>query len=135
VRAADAAAGARPRFVIEPTSVGTFGNPRSTRVIWAGVQDTPPGALAALHGEAERALRAEQIGFEAAEFRPHITLARAQRNATPEQSAQAHRAAGAVDGWGADLEPLEVAEITVLRSELRATGPIYTPLHRSKLMK
>ena len=133
IRAIDTAAESQAPFEIEPAGLGVFGSARSVRVIWAGVHDTPPESLAALHHKAERALRAEQIGFDPAEFHPHITLARAQRGSTPDQSARAYKALQTIEAWGPGLATLRCTEIALLRSELRASGPIYTPLHRASL--
>jgi 2'-5' RNA ligase len=61
-------------FELAARGVGCFPNPRSPRVLWAGLADEP--ALLALAERVERECRA--LGFPAEErpFRSHITLAR-----------------------------------------------------------
>ncbi|WP_458413709.1 RNA 2',3'-cyclic phosphodiesterase [Schinkia sp. CFF1] len=61
-------------FSLEIGTLGTFGNPRSPRVLWAGVENT--AKLALLQQMVEEC--AVQIGFEKEnrEYCPHITLAK-----------------------------------------------------------
>src|SRR5687768_13474473 len=47
-QAVDAAAGATRSFELRLLELGGFGRPRALRVVWAGVDDAPSGALAQL---------------------------------------------------------------------------------------
>lgn len=127
-----AAATVRP-VVIELGAPGCFGGPRSVRVMWVGVKESPAGALERLHGALVGELRAERIAFEATPFRPHVTLGRARRDASPMLSEAIHRAitTGGARGQMPRPEACECQEVTLVQSNLRPSGPIYTPLHRA----
>ncbi|MPZ14261.1 MAG: RNA 2',3'-cyclic phosphodiesterase [Chloroflexi bacterium] len=132
------AAATSPPLTLSPGPLGAFGGPRSIRVIWAGVEDRPPGALAALRERLVQALSAARIAFEADPFHPHVTLARARRDATPAQSEAMHRA---VLRRGAASPPVAAhasasarcEAITLMRSDLGPAGPVYTPVQRARL--
>ncbi|HHY74770.1 MAG TPA: RNA 2',3'-cyclic phosphodiesterase [Bacillus bacterium] len=61
-------------FSLNVGTIGTFGNPRQPRVVWAGVEKT--NQLTILQQRVEEC--AARIGFakENREYRPHITLAK-----------------------------------------------------------
>ncbi len=104
--------------------LGAFPNLRRPRVVWVGLEE-PEGRLVALAQAVSAAL--EALGFtpEEREFKPHLTLGRVTKQATP-----------------ADLETLGkvlanttlptwrevMAEMVFYRSELKPTGAVYTPL-------
>jgi 2'-5' RNA ligase len=129
----DTAAAMNP-FELRADRLGHFGSSRSVHVTWASVQDRPVGALARLRDSLAEALVRSRVAFDPAPFRPHITLARARREATPAQSEAMHRALTG-RAWEPAPDPLEVAAITLVRSDLRPSGPIYTPLRRQALRR
>lgn len=131
-----AAAGARP-FTLSLDEPGSFGGPRSVRVVWVGVRDTPSGSLPALHRALVENLRAASIAFEAdrGPFRAHLTLGRARRDATPSMSrdisaAIARRRSDRAVAWTGSFR---CEEIVLMKSDPRPTGSIYTRLHRARL--
>jgi RNA 2',3'-cyclic 3'-phosphodiesterase len=135
--ALDAAAAEVPAFSMSPGSSGSFGGRGAIRVVWMGIEDTPRGALALLHAAITASLGRTGIVFDGKPFAPHVTLARARRDAGAAESAAMKRALTGRPSWGAHLAPDDRAarcpEITLVKSDLRPTGPIYTPLHRSPL--
>jgi 2'-5' RNA ligase len=94
--------------------LGTFPERGSPRVIWLGLE--VPESVRTLQAECERA--AVQAGFppEPRPFRAHLTLGRwtepARRPALPE----------------ADLGRAPLERLVLYRSDLRRSGPLYTPL-------
>jgi 2'-5' RNA ligase len=128
--ASAAAAGAHQPFNLALEGLGRFGSSRAVRVVWVGIADAPAGTLAGLRKGLVDSLSGASVEFDSAPFSPHITLARAQRDATPAQSDAIQRALQSTPGFGTDLEPLNVQEIVLIQSDLRPTGPIYTPLQR-----
>ncbi|AXS84758.1 MULTISPECIES: RNA 2',3'-cyclic phosphodiesterase [Marinobacter] len=64
-------------FELDVVGLGCFGQPRSPRNLWVGVQPAAP--VAGLHDALKG--RMESLGFtaESRAFRPHITLARFKR--------------------------------------------------------
>jgi 2'-5' RNA ligase len=132
--AIDDVAGATPPFTLSAGDLGSFGKPRSLRVIWRGVVDQPRGALERAYQHLARALQTAGIAFDGAPFRPHLTLGRARRESTAAMSeamAQALRTPG--EHVRAHLEPFRCAELVLIRSDLRPSGPVYAALHRSPL--
>lgn len=135
-RAVESAADSSPPAVLRLGPPGCFDSRHSVRVVWVGVADQPAGSLAKLHGGVAAQLAEAKVSFDPAPFRAHITLGRARRDATASQSeamrnAIARRAGGASER--ADVEALHCEEVTLMRSELHPTGPIYTPLYRARL--
>ena len=111
-------------FVIELKGFGVFPDYRSPRVLWIGLG----GALDSLSALAECVERAvAPLGFpqENRPFRPHLTVARVKKD---------HREVGRVlDSLGVLADPfpcgpLPVERISLFKSDLRQTGPIYTKL-------
>ena len=132
--AMDRAAASSEPFEVAPASLGSFGSPRALRVIWAGVQDTPRGCLERLHGALTRELRGQGLEMEEAAFRAHITLGRAKRGASADLSTAMFRSIqDSQKRRPLELEPFECAHVSLVKSDLRPTGPVYTPLHRSML--
>ncbi len=57
---------------------GRFGR----RVLWVGVRDEPPGAVAALGAGAQQALADQDLPVDLKEVRPHLTVARGRSGGT-----------------------------------------------------
>jgi 2'-5' RNA ligase len=70
-----------PSFELGLAGVGSFGDRRAAKVLWAGVQAGPE--LARLQSKIETALQRIGLPPERRKFHPHITLARL--NGAPEQ--------------------------------------------------
>jgi 2'-5' RNA ligase len=123
---AQAAAGVSV-FTLRAEGLGMFPNARRPRVVWAGVQGDPEdrARLTALHSQLAAALRA--AGFTSdPRFDPHLTLGRVNDRATP----------GDVAAIGPAVQALtlptglmfDVAHVSIMRSELRPSGAVYTRL-------
>jgi 2'-5' RNA ligase len=117
------------RFVLDATSVGCFPNNRRARVVWAGFADS--SASSKLQGHLGDELQTRDFPVEKRAFTPHVTLARAKRHARPDEI----RAAGErlQERDAESICRFEVASITLIRSQLRRQGPVYSALHRSSL--
>jgi len=112
---------------LEIAGVGAFPNVKVPRVLWIGVTgDT--GKLAMLQAAVEDAT--ERLGFEreARKFSPHLTLARIK---FPKPR----------DNWAAVIESIkdiklgefDAGHISVMKSELRRDGAVYTEVGRVAL--
>jgi RNA 2',3'-cyclic 3'-phosphodiesterase len=123
---AGAVSGTGP-FELSVGGIGVFPNERAPRVVWLGLGgglDT----LAALYEKIEAAC--EVLGFkrEARPFRPHLTLGRVK---SPKGRERLMRSI-------AELEKVEVGGFTavavsVMKSELKPSGAVYTELGRAQL--
>ena len=136
--AVDAAATATRPFSLSLDQTGTFGSRRAIRAVWVGVRDEPPESLGILRQALVRGLLTATVPFEAeiGPFRAHLTLGRTRREATAEMSLRmsasvGDRQAQRARPWPASF-PCE--GITLVKSDVRPTGPIYTPLHRAALL-
>jgi len=125
VRALGEACAEIPSLSMEVGGLGCFPNNQRPRVIWVGMEE-PTGQLARLQRHVEKAL--VPLGFEPEkrDFHPHLTLARAARNARP---ADLRR----VGTWVAEAPPialgtLEATILSLMRSDLRPDGAVYTRL-------
>jgi 2'-5' RNA ligase len=122
--AARAAAKVAP-FAIEAIGAGVFPNPRRPRVIWVGIVGEME-SLRLLHTHLGDELAAQGFPKEKRRFSPHLTLGRVRRRATPPEVRALGQAVTALTV--PSLGRWRVEHITVIRSDLRPEGPIYTPL-------
>ncbi len=126
------AAAAVPRFAIALSGLGCFPNARQPRVIWVGVQE-PTGALQHLQCAVERELAA--IGFppEGRAFTPHLTLARIRDQVRPGERAELGAWIGRQEVGR--LGTMQVASVSLMQSELRSAGAVYTCLEAATLRR
>ena len=124
----DATAGVAP-FRVSYGGLGCFPNTRFPRVIWIGVED-PEGTLLRLQKAVETHLSALGYPPERRAFHPHLTLARTRRVSKGEQVALGKL----VERTQVDrLGDMLVREISLMRSELRPSGAVYTQLAAAPL--
>jgi len=114
-------------FSIALKGMGVFPHLRNPRVIWMGLLDDK-GFLAPLKNRLEKDL--EGIGFEseARAFQPHLTLGRVNSSRGKDELLNRMEKYQETDFGGFDIE-----EVILFKSNLRPTGPIYTPLREVKL--
>jgi 2'-5' RNA ligase len=115
------------RFRLEVKGVGTFPNPRNARVVWIGFSGDI-GKLTELQEAIEDAM--ERIGFarEERRFTAHLTLGRIKHIRSR-------------DGWLSALEAMkdirisgfDVDAVSLMKSELRPSGAVYTEMSRVEL--
>jgi len=106
-------------------SLGCFPSFNRPSVIWVGVQE-PSGVLAALQKEVERSLT--KLGFkpESRPFSPHLTLGRVgKRVSGAERRKLGERIKSHQVG---KMGEVKVETISLMRSDLKPTGAVYTRL-------
>lgn len=118
---ADAVEGHAP-FFIGIQGLGCFPHTRQPRVLWLGLVGEVQ-KLAALQQSVEQQIAPLGYPTEERGFHPHLTLARANRDAPRQDLAALGRAAE--DGLG-QLGSWQVANVSLMRSQLRPTGAVYT---------
>ncbi|MDQ2805710.1 MAG: RNA 2',3'-cyclic phosphodiesterase [Chloroflexota bacterium] len=120
-------------FVLWAAGLGMFPHERAPRVVWAGV-DGDSAALATLqqlHAAIHTALAAADFPADREfHFAPHLTLARVRDGSV---SAECARIGPAVQGLTLAPVPFPVAAVRIMRSDLRPSGPVYTPLDHVSL--
>lgn len=107
-----------PAFDLMLDGIGTFGNKARSRVIWAGVAQSPP--LLHLHAKVESAVVRAGLAPEGRKFAPHVALARLKDAAGSRVGAYlaAHNPFRS--------EPFRVGHFTLFSSFLSQSGAIYT---------
>ena len=110
--------------------LGCYPNPGRPRVVWVGVEE-PGGVLGNLQQAVEREIAPLGYPSEARTFSPHLTLGRAQRMASKSEL----RSLGdvVVSRRVGQLAQMEVSAVSLIRSDLRPTGAVYTPLAQASL--
>jgi 2'-5' RNA ligase len=110
--------------------LGCFPSFRRPNIVWLGFLGDVRG-LAQLQARIEAAVQAAGFAAEERAFTPHLTIGRAQRSAV---TADLQRA-GDVLRQAVATAPAPVAaldfvvdRVVFMHSELRPTGPIYTPV-------
>lgn len=114
-------------FQLEVARVGTFPNPRNARVVWIGVSGEV-GQLTKLQVAVEGSIVG--LGFEREDrpFTPHLTLGRI-------------KSLGPRDTWLKSLDSVKdvrfpafpVKAVSLMKSELKSTGAVYTEMGRVNL--
>ena len=123
--------GEQAAFDFEIEGIGTFGSPRSPRVIWVGVR-MPNPSLTNLQKSCE--VQLAELGFapEGRAFRPHLTLGRVKDFRAGRQIAEA------VDSVKSQVfAPLRQAagQVILFESILRPQGSQYVVAHKIVLRK
>lgn len=112
-------------FTLYCANVGCFPHERRPRVVWVGVEE-PSGTLLALQRAVEEEIAPLGYPTESRAFTPHLTLGRAQRSASPSELRQLGEL---VASYRSDrIAAMEVRSVSLMRSELRPTGAVYTCL-------
>ncbi|HRN49699.1 MAG TPA: RNA 2',3'-cyclic phosphodiesterase [Anaerolineales bacterium] len=109
-------------------ALGAFPGMQPPRVIWVGLH--APAALAEIASQVEQAAVALGFAAEARPFTPHLTLARARRDAAHAQLAGVAQvlAAHAVPDSTSTL-----SELALFESQLKAGSAVYNSVVRSSL--
>jgi RNA 2',3'-cyclic 3'-phosphodiesterase len=116
-----------PPFSLLARGIGAFPQLKNPRVIWMGLVD-PKGVLAPFQKEVEA--RLNEIGFEAEDraFQPHLTLGRVKSNQRRDELV------GTLEKHlEEEFGEFMVDRIILFKSDLRPSGPTYTPLRDLKL--
>ena len=117
-------------FSFSVEGLGCFPNPRRPRVVWVGVREES-GALKRLQKAVEDGM--EKLGFapEGRRFHAHLTLGRTQRRAS---SGDVRRLGQLVTETDIGLlGQMEVRAVSLIKSDLRPTGAVYTQLAAARL--
>ncbi|MEW5719570.1 MAG: RNA 2',3'-cyclic phosphodiesterase [Chloroflexota bacterium] len=122
---ADACAGVAP-FGLTLGGAGAFPNTRRPNVVWIGARGQIEIA-ARLAQKIDDACAALGCAREERPFAPHLTLGRVKRDASPGE----RHAIGALieNARVGDLGELRVERVSVMKSELRSSGSVYSQLY------
>ena len=119
-------------FTLTLGGLGAFPNMRRPRILWVGVQgDTEP--LSAMHRRLGQALNTA-IDFtpEKRPYSPHLTIGRIKQGVPSRHIKQLSQSLETEQAVGR-LIKFDVTHISLIKSELKPTGSIYTPLVQTQL--
>lgn len=119
----DALKGTEP-FRLDIAGAGTFPNPKWPRVVWIGVSGQTD-RLSVVQSSIEDAMAALGFEREARVFTPHLTLGRIKQIHSRDLWLRALD-----DIKDVKLGPVDVECVSLMRSELRRTGAVYTEIER-----
>ena len=114
-------------FSLKVQGVGAFPNLKNPRVIWMGLVD---GREILVSFQKQIETQFEEIGFQSEDrpFHPHLTLGRMKSSRGKEELVgrmERHKEE--------EFGDLQVERVVLFKSDLRPTGPIYTPLRELRL--
>jgi 2'-5' RNA ligase len=118
-------------FTLSVSDLGCFPNPRQPRVVWVGIHETS-GALLALRNAVEEHIAPQGYPTEDRAFSPHLTVGRVRREA---RRADVQKLGELVAGTPSSEESQrwQVTSVSLIRSELKPGGAVYTPLVHAPL--
>ena len=114
-------------FSLKVIGVGAFPNLKNPRVIWMGLVDGRE-VLVSLQKQIETQL--EKVGFQPEDrpFHPHLTLGRMRSSQGKEELVKRME-----KYKEEEFGDFQVERLVLFKSDLRPTGPIYTPLRELRL--
>lgn len=133
-RAIHSAARPSTAFTLTVSGPRAFPNGRAPRVLWMGIErDAGYRALETLASQVDQALVTEGLQFTSSTFSPHITFGRTRDRISKERRSAIADTLQRVQALGPDPISFAVQKITVIRSELLASGPRYSPMCEVRL--
>jgi 2'-5' RNA ligase len=123
-----AVAGVAP-FELQTGKIGRFGSRNAPRVVWIDV-DGDTDALSRLQAQVEREVSPLGYPAESRPFSPHLTLARVPPERAREVAAPLE---SALSDIGSSSAAMHATEVSLMRSELRRGGAVYTQLFSARL--
>lgn len=120
----------RSTFILQIGGLGCFPNVRRPRVIWVGVYEET-GQLTALQKDIEHGLASLGFPPEGRVFTPHLTLARVAEKANRQEVEALGKAVSTQELK--ELAQMRVTEVSIMKSDLRPEGALYTELFKARL--
>jgi 2'-5' RNA ligase len=117
-------------FELRLAGAGAFPNTRRPNVIWVGI-DGAVAQATELADKIDQACHALGFSLEERPFSPHLTLGRVKREASPDERLGLGEliANAKVD----EAAPIRVERVSVMKSELRPAGSVYSRLYAGEL--
>lgn len=126
-QALDEIASAAEPVLLRFEGIGAFPSPRRPGVIWVGIESGP--RLRLLHDALDRRMAEFGVARETRPFRPHVTLGRVDRDSGPGEFREFEKRTRSLR---LDTE-IEIRQIDLVESRLRASSPEYRLIHAAKL--
>lgn len=126
------AALASPPFTLTLGGLGCFPNTRRPRIVWAGVSGQTD-ILKQLHHHLGEKLKTVGFTLDTRPYSPHLTLGRVKDTIPHRQLAQLGQTLEQIQPTVGQLATLPVSELSLMKSELKPAGAVYTRLVLAKL--
>jgi 2'-5' RNA ligase len=120
-------------FAIALAGLGCFPDLRRPQVVWVGLSE-PTGALMQLRDSVESFVAPLGFPTERRAFRPHLTLGRVSRNVSSAECRRIGAVVASSDLGGTASGHMMVRSVSYIRSDLQASGAIYTTLFEANLL-
>ena len=127
-----ASATACPPFILTLNGLGCFPNTRRPRIIWAGVLGET-NSLGRLHQDLGQKLKTVGFTLDTRPYSPHLTLGRVKEGIHQTQLSQLGQALEQAQPQVEQLATLHITEISLMQSQLKPAGPVYTQLAAAAL--
>jgi 2'-5' RNA ligase len=114
-------------FELTTASLGCFPNVRRPRVVWVGIQGD---ILQQLQGLVEQQIAPLGYPTENRAFSPHLTLGRVRQETKTQDAAQLSALLSKIT---TNRQSWNVSCVSLMRSELKQTGAVYTELYQAIL--
>lgn len=133
-QAMQSAATACPPLSLALAGLGCFPNTRRPNIVWVGVQGDLPPLVNLQRNLGEQLQRA--IGFkpESRPYSPHLTIGRVKKDLPARLLGQLGQELERERGEIGQLVTFDVSQISLIKSDLKPAGPVYTPLAHAQLM-
>ena len=112
--------------------LGCFPNMRRPRIVWTGVSGDIT-ALVKLHRELGDALKVVNFSPETRPYSPHLTIGRVNKRIQPRHLTLLGEVLEKDQAGVGQLARLAVTEVSLMKSDLKPSGPVYTRLAAAPL--
>jgi len=113
-----------PTFEMTLEGLGVFPNPKRPRIVWVGLSEAS-GVLRSLQQQVGQALAPLGYPPEERSFKPHLTIGRVMRDAAQRDQQSLGELVGKVEVGR--LAQVSVDHVSLMKSDLRPGGSVYTP--------
>ena len=113
--------------------LGCFPNTRRPRILWVGILGNSVALSDLQHHMGEALQVAVDFSPERRPYAPHLTIGRVKGGLPSRHLKQLSQVIQEAQAGVSRLAVLEVAEVSLVRSELKPTGAVYTQLARGEL--
>ena len=117
------------QFVIRFLKLGTYPNFKKPKVIWVGI-DVPP-ELSQMYRKIETICSSNYFPINSRDFSPHLTLGRIRDTKPLPDHMKFENELSSISFDS--IEPVDISEVKIFKSDLRPSGPLYTVVHRIPL--
>ena len=114
-------------------TLGCFPNIRRPRIVWIGASGDKASLTSLHHDLGEKIRTAINFGPEARPYSPHLTIGRVIKGIPSRHMAQLSQVLQQEQPKVGSLADIRVRKISLMKSELKPAGAVYTQISRGEL--